>query len=297
VDLVLDPTGKFHLTTGIVEIGQGSHTVLMQMAAETLNCGPEFFKVDSADTMLHPDSGTTAASRVTYAVGLAAVDAATHMKETLKTLASRKWETVVDKVELVDGVLTNQLTGETLTLEQIASLSDGSLIVRSRLRVPFSETEADGGLAHPHVLYSSNVQIAQVAVDTETGQVNVEKVVTFPEAGRVINPLGLEGQCEGGIVQGIGYALMEKVHTRDGMVQNDHFGVYPIPTSMDIPYVEVVPVEVPEASGPYGAKGAGENATIPTAPAILNAITDAVNIHVSVLPVTPENLLDSLNTF
>lgn len=294
-DIVLQGNGRFLLTTGIVEIGQGSFTTLVQMAAETLNCGPEFFDIDAADTVYHPDSGTTAASRVTYAVGLAAVDAAQKMNHRLRLLASYKWEISSEEVEIKDGFLWNTLTGETLSLADISKLEGRTIKTEARLRVPYSDHDSEGGLAQPHVLYSSNVQIALVAVDEETGEVTVEKVVTFPEAGRVINPQGLEGQCEGGIVQGMAYALMEEVQVRDGLVVNDNFSVYPIPTSLDVPEIEVIPVEVPEASGPFGAKGAAENTTVPTAPAILDAIYDAVGLRFAKLPVTPERMLFGLD--
>jgi CO/xanthine dehydrogenase Mo-binding subunit len=294
VDIILTEDGRFLLTTGIVELGQGSFTVLMQMAAEVLNCGPEFFDVMAADTVYHPDSGTTAASRITYAVGLSSMDAARKMDEQICLLASQKWEVPIDQVILEDGLVRNSETAETLTLSDIAKLASGELRVESRLRVPYSEVPSEGGLLHPHILYSTNAQIALVAVDTETGEVKVEKVVTYPEAGRVINPQGLEGQCDGGIAQGVAYALMEEIFLEDGCVVNDNFSVYPMPTCRDMPEVEVIPVEVLEASGPFGAKGAAENATVPTAPAILDAISNAVNIRFTTMPVTPEQIISKL---
>ena len=118
----------------------------------------------------------------------------------------------------------------------------------------------------------------------------VERVVSFPEVGKVINRLGLEGQCEGGIAQGIGYALMEQVVSIQGRIINDDLTRYPIPTAADVPPVEIIPIEVPEATGPYGAKGAAENATIPTAPAILDAISKAIGFRFTSIPVTPERI-------
>jgi CO/xanthine dehydrogenase Mo-binding subunit len=295
VDIILKPEGRFLLTTGVVEIGQGSYTVLMQMAAEVLNCGPEFFDVTGADTVYHPDSGTSAASRITYAVGLSSMDAARQMDESIRTLASQKWEVSLDEVGLEDGIVRNLQSDATLSLADIAKLAGSEeLRAESRLRVPYSEIPSEGGLNNPHILYSSNVQIALAAVDIETGETSVEKVVTFPEAGRVINPLGLEGQCDGGVAQGLAYALMEETFLKDGRVVNDNFSVYSIPTSKDMPEVEIIPVEVLEASGPYGAKGAAENATIPTAPAILDAIADAIDVRFTAMPVTPEKVISTL---
>lgn len=294
-DLTLTRDGRFLLTTGIVEMGQGSHTVLVQMAAETLNCAPDFFEIHSADTIHHPEAGTSAASRITYAVGLAAVDAARQLREQILKIATKKWEVAIEKVELVDGIIRNFETGEQLTLAEVAALSSKPIQVRNRIRMPLSEVPSTGGLLHPHALYSSNVQLAQVAVDTETGEVNVEKVVAFPEAGRVINPLGVEGQCEGGIIQGIAYALMEQVILDQAEVINNNFSVYPLPTSQDVPMIEIIPVEVPEASGPFGAKGVAENALVPTAPAILDAIANAIGYRFTTIPVTPENVLKTIS--
>ena len=294
VDIILKAEGRFLLTTGVVEIGQGSYTVLMQMAAEVLNCGPQFFDVTGADTVYHPDSGTSAASRITYAVGLSSMDAARQMDAQIRTLASNKWEVSLEEVALEDGIVRNLQSDETFTLADIASLAGKELRTESRLRVPYSEIPSEGGLNNPHILYSSNAQIALVAVDIETGETTVEKVVTFPEAGRVINPLGLEGQCDGGVAQGVAYALMEEIFLDEGRVVNDNFSVYSLPTSKDMPAVEINPVVVLEASGPFGAKGAAENATIPTAPAILDAISDAINVRFTTMPVTPEKVISTL---
>jgi len=134
--------------------------------------------------------------------------------------------------------------------------------------------------------------LAEVAVDTDTGEVRVERVVSFPEVGQVINRAGLEGQVEGGVAQGLGYALMEELIVRDARILNPDFGSYPIPTAQDVPAVETIPIEVPEASGPFGAKGAGENATLPTAPAILDAIADAIGVRFCKTPVTSERIVE-----
>ena len=149
-------------------------------------------------------------------------------------------------------------------------------------------------MSHPHALFSSNLQIVQVAIDTDSGEVEVERVVSFPDAGRVINLTGLVGQCDGGVLQGVGYALMEKVHVQDGRVLNPDWSTYQIPTAADMPLLETEPVETLEASGPFGAKGMAENATVPTAPAILDAIEDAIGVRFTEMPVTPEQVLRAL---
>ena len=175
-------------------------------------------------------------------------------------------------------------------LSKLAQLDPDALKVSHRQRIPYSELLTRGPLGHPHLLYSSNVQLVQLSVDVETCEATVERVVCFPEVGKVINRLGLEGQCEGGVAQGIGYALMEHVITDQGRVINDDLTRYPVPTAADMPLIAVVPIEIPDATGPFGAKGAAENATIPTAPAILDAIAEAIGIRFTSIPVTPERI-------
>jgi CO/xanthine dehydrogenase Mo-binding subunit len=130
-----------------------------------------------------------------------------------------------------------------------------------------------------------------VEVDTETGQVEVLRIVTATDAGKAINPLNVEGQIEGGVSMGVGYALSEEIIQEGGYLKTPSLGDYMVPTSLDMPPIETHIVEVPISTGPYGAKGVGEPASIPTAPAILNAISAALNIRVTELPATPENIL------
>lgn len=293
-DLELTPDGRFRLGVGIVDLGQGSYTALIQMAAEVLRCEPGRFDVHGGDTGANTEAGTTAASRVTYAVGRAVVRAAEDLAGQIRQAAARSLGVAPDEVELAAGQVRHRGSGRALSFASLSREAATPLRAAVRLRVPHSETPASAGVGHPHVLLSSNVQIAEVVVDTETGEARVERVVVLPEIGRVINRLGLEGQCEGGVAQGVGYALMEEVMLRDGSVLNADLATYSIPTVADVPAVETVPVEVPEASGPFGAKGAGENATLPTAPAILDALADAIGVRFTAMPVTPERIVEAL---
>lgn len=294
-EVTLTKEGRYLLQTGIVELGQGSFTVLTQMAAEELHCSLGLIDFQSADTFLNPDAGTTAASRVTYSAGLAVVSAAQQLADILRQLAANYWEIDKNQVELSEDFLRDSVTGQKMGLAQLAKLANTPLHVSSRPRIPYSDQMAKGSLAHPHMLYSSNVQLVQLSVDTETGEVHVERVVCFPDAGQVVNRHGLEGQCEGGVAQGIGYALMERVVVDQGHILNGDFTRYPIPTVADLPAIEVIPVVVPEATGPYGAKGAAENATVPTAPAILDAIADAIGVRFTSIPVMPEHIFQRLH--
>jgi CO/xanthine dehydrogenase Mo-binding subunit len=142
-----------------------------------------------------------------------------------------------------------------------------------------------------YAAYAFATQLAEVEVDTETGKVEILRVVTATDAGQAINPLNVEGQVEGGVAMGVGYALTEEITQEGGYLQTPSLGDYMIPTSLDVPPIETHIIEVPVSTGPYGAKGVGEPASIPTAPAILNAIANALDIRVTELPANSENLL------
>jgi CO/xanthine dehydrogenase Mo-binding subunit len=136
--------------------------------------------------------------------------------------------------------------------------------------------------------------IAEVEVDTKTGLVRVRKCIAIQDVGKSINPLGVEGQMEGGIVMGVGYALTERILYKDGQVQNPNLVDYKIPTALDAPDVRTILVEEPDPTGAFGAKGVGEACLIPVAPAIANAIYDAVGVRIRELPITPEKVLKAL---
>jgi CO/xanthine dehydrogenase Mo-binding subunit len=138
--------------------------------------------------------------------------------------------------------------------------------------------------------YAYATQLAEVEVDTETGKVEVLRMISATDVGKAINPLNVEGQIEGGVAMGLGYALTEEIKQKGGYLKTRNLGEYMVPTSLDVPPIETHIVEVPLPSGPYGAKGVGEPALIPTAPAILNAIANALDIRVTDLPANLENL-------
>ena len=145
-------------------------------------------------------------------------------------------------------------------------------------------------------VFAWGTQIAQVLVDLETGQVSLEKLVAVHDAGRVINPGGARGQVEGGVIMGLGYALMEELLVDHGITQNPNFGTYLIPTAVDVPELIVRLVEVPEPYAPYGAKGLGEPPLTPTAPAILNAVVDAIGVPLYRIPLTSERVLAAIQS-
>lgn len=150
------------------------------------------------------------------------------------------------------------------------------------------------GQGTPFENYVFATQIAEVEVDDETGEVDVLKVIAVHDCGTPINPMLVEGQIEGGISMGLGYALLEELVVENGKVENPNFVDYVLPTAMDMPEIEISLIENPDPLGPFGAKGIGEPATVPTAPAIINAIYDAVGVRIRELPVTPQKILNAL---
>jgi CO/xanthine dehydrogenase Mo-binding subunit len=293
--ITLTMDGKIRLSVGAVEMGQGSMTTLAIMAAETLNCNLQNIEVVAADTKDDSNCGTTAASRTTYAVGRAVVDASHELRRKILEHAGEIFHVDPSLIQLDGDEILYNNKNRSIPLSAIAQFIEEPITVTSVKRVAYSEVPVIGAaVANPHVLYASHMQIAQVAVDTETGEIQVEHVVSFPEVGKVIFRDGLIGQFEGGIAMGLGYALMEKVIVKEGRMQNADLVTYPIPTALDIPRIDVYPIEVPEDTGPYGAKGIAELAPLPTAPAIINAIEDAIGIRFTSLPVTPEKVLEAL---
>lgn len=152
------------------------------------------------------------------------------------------------------------------------------------------DVNPETGQGDAYSTYAYAAQLAEVAVDTETGEVEVLRIVAVADVGKAINPSNVEGQIEGGVAMGLGYALTEEIKEEGGYLKTRNLGEYMIPTSMDVPPIDPHIVEVPVSSGPYGAKGVGEPALIPTAPAILNAIANAIGVRVTELPANLENL-------
>ncbi len=285
--------GSVIVRSGEVDFGQGSDTILCQITSEELGIPYDSIQMLTADTLTTPNAGPTSASRVTYVTGMAMLKAARAIKRNLQSVA----EQILGQTDLVFGG------------ENIYSLSHPDKIISfkalakaAHLRgVPMVETawhdittkdvDPETAQGDAYAAYAYATQLAEVEVDTETGKVEVLRVVTATDAGKAINPLNVEGQIEGGVSMGVGYALSEEIVQEGGYLQTPSLGDYMIPTSLDMPPIETHIVEIPISSGPYGAKGVGEPASIPTAPAILNAICNALDIRITELPASPENLL------
>lgn len=295
----LNRDGGFTVRVGCVEIGQGSMTVYAQVAAEALRFPIDRIKVVVGDTKNAPDAGPTTASRAAYVGGKAIALAADDMNGRIKAIASKIMDIPEDDIVLDDGMAYAKFDrNKVVYYEEIASyaMAKGDIpISEGHFDMPTADKAIEGASGLPHNIYSCCGQIAAVEVNTFTGQARVTDGVVSVDAGTVINHAGLEGQSEGGFVMGCGYALTEELMMENGVVRNPNLSTYIIPTAKDAPdAIETIPVTNYETTGPFGAKGIGEIGMVPTAPAVTNAIHDAVGIRVNRIPATSERIYELL---
>ena len=284
------PLGRFIMFDGAVDIGQGASTVLTQIAADALGVSPDGIDRVSGDTDRTPDAGKTSASRQTFVSGNAARLAGEDLRRQLLLLAEvgddATLEVTPDGLSVTDG-------DEAFVLELMTRTADpeGCVLVAEGTFDPATTPLDADGQGVPYETYAFGAQIAVVDVDIELGRTFVRRIVAAHDVGRAINPTLVEGQIHGGVAQGLGLALMEEYAA--GVTDNLHD--YLIPTIGDMPPVDCFLIEDPEPNGPYGAKGVGEPALIPTAPAILGAIRDATGVSMRRVPVTPSRLLAAID--
>jgi CO/xanthine dehydrogenase Mo-binding subunit len=241
------------------EVGQGAHTVMMQMAAEDVGVPFEKVKIVASDSATMGNSGSVSASRMTFMAGNAIKGAA--------ELARNKWNA-----------------------EERPAIAEYKYLAPRT-----NQFDPETGRSTPNFAYAFVAQAAEVEVDTETGHVRVVRVVSADDVGKAINPALVEGQVEGAVVQAQGYAVLEDYKTKDGRVLTDQLSTYLIPTIWDIPEkVETVLVEIPDPNGPWGARGVGELPYLGIAPAIAAAIHDATGVWIDEFPYTPERVLRAL---
>ncbi|NGO51457.1 molybdopterin-dependent oxidoreductase [Allomesorhizobium camelthorni] len=285
IKLGISPDGAVILHQGAVDIGQGSNTVIAQIAADALGVPLETLRLKSADTAITPDAGKTSASRQTFVSGKAAERAGRSLREKIlrfanvSEMAALQFEGAVLVIREGDAVRRLALAG-------MKADADGFVFgAEETYDPPVTPLDAKGQ-GKPYAQYGFGAQIAELEVDMKLGTVKLIKFTAAHDVGKAINPLLAEGQIEGGIAQGIGMALMEEYIP--GRTENLHD--YLIPTIGDVPPIESILIEVPDPEGPFGAKGLGEHVLIPTAPAILNAIRHATGILVTKIPATPSRI-------
>jgi len=292
-EVELHEDGSLEARTSSAELGQGLSTVLQMIVCKEFAVNPEQVRVLLMDTDLTPDGGATTASRQTYVSGNAVRLAAVTLRQAITSVLVEKVDISSDEIYFSKGIV--HAGDRCFSLANIAAIlkEEGrETCVRYKYIAPETKPLGEGG--DTHFIYSFAAQAVEVAVDIRTGEVTVLQVITANDVGKCLNPLGLQGQAEGGVMMGIGAALMEKFIVDDGLVFTDRMARYRIPSILHAPEIISFVVEHPVSDGPYGAKGVGEIAGIPTAPAIINAIDNAVGVRVNCLPVEPEFIWRSL---
>ncbi len=294
----INDDGSANVLVGAVDVGQGSDNLFAQIAAEELGIDLTEVTVVSADTDCTTDAGTTAATRQTYTTGNAVREAARKARELLWQRAAKELQVTVEGLEAGAGrIFVKGFPDRSVAIAQICSqarLEGQRFLGVGKSMAHTVQMDPETGQGIPYWPYAFATQIAEVEVDTETGVVEVLRITAAHDVGKALNRQQVEGQIEGGVVQGVGYALLEEVELGGGKIKNPAMSAYLIPTMLDAPEIETIIVEDPEPTGPYGAKGVGEPALIPTAPAILNAIYDAIGVRITNLPATPEKILAGL---
>ncbi|MCB9556489.1 MAG: xanthine dehydrogenase family protein molybdopterin-binding subunit [Deltaproteobacteria bacterium] len=291
--------GMLEVLTAGVDFGQGLHTLAGQIAANELGLALNQVRVIASDTLLTPESGSSSATRQTVFTGNAVRLAASEVKRQILDIAAAYTGLHWDDLELRNRMAIGKEDAKIcLPLGQAVRLGRErgySLDVESCYQPRTVAPEAGTGKSpRAFLTYMFASHAAEVLVDIETGEVRVKRIVAVHDVGKAINPQQVEGQIEGGVMQGLGMALMEEVITRDGQMLNANFTDYIIPTIVDTPDIEAVIVEREDPEGPYGARGVGEPALIGTPPAILAAISDAIGTVVNETPATAERVWQAI---
>jgi CO/xanthine dehydrogenase Mo-binding subunit len=290
--------GSVLLFTGITEMGQGSYTVLPQICAEELGVRLEDVKYVVPDTDIVPESGPTVGSRSTTLAGNAIIQAARKVKASILDAAAELLDVPAERLEARDRMIfdrDNPVASVMFKDAALACMKSGRrLIGQGWWTPPKSSLDPETGQGSPYHVYTYSTHMAETVVDVETGEVAITDFVAAFDIGRAINPKLVEGQIEGGVAMGLGYALMENVVIDKGYIRNLGLENYLIPTALDVPDIKPVILEVANKYGPYGAKGIGEMPNIPATPAILNAIADACGGRVRSLPADPEGVFRAI---
>jgi selenium-dependent xanthine dehydrogenase len=267
------------------EIGQGLVTVLQMVTAEELSLPLDQVSIYLSDTDLTPDGGPTTGSRQTYISGNAAKFAAKTLKDAMLSTLSEKFNQPPDKIIFKNGLI--QANGQELTFAEVGQMMrEEGLEPKLVYDYKSPKTTPLGEAGDKHFAYSFAAQAIEVEVNLDTGEVSVTKAVGATDVGKAINPLGLQGQVEGGLIMGIGHALTEEFIVEEGQVFTDYLSRYRMPSIHHVPNeIKVIIVEDPTTDGPYGGKGVGEISTMPVPPAIVNAVYNACGVRFRTIPI------------
>jgi CO/xanthine dehydrogenase Mo-binding subunit len=293
VELQMD--GTVLIRTGVPDIGGGQAASLVQITAEILAVGQGDIAIHIGDSALTPLAGTTTATRQLYMSGSAVHKAASELRATLLTQAAELFAVPAEAVELVDGAaVVRGAPDRRAAFRELAAACARAHRPRSAFAIyqapagQVMDFETGQGKVFPDFTFGS--QAVEVEVDEATGETRVLAMAACYDVGRAINRNSVEGQMEGGAAMGLGYALLEEDRVTEGITLTPNLMTYLIPTAVDVPDVRTIVLESGEGMGPWGARGIGEPAMVPTAPAVANAVHDAVGVRVTSLPITPERL-------
>ncbi|MCB1715167.1 MAG: molybdopterin-dependent oxidoreductase [Candidatus Competibacteraceae bacterium] len=289
----INRAGTLTLYSGAVDIGQGANTILLQIAADALGVPAGQIRYVMGDTDRTADAGKSSASRQTLVSGRAAELAGMDLRQQILRLTNAgpgaQIELASSTIRVLDGTREQHIDLTALTPLPDGD-PDGDVLLGEGSFDPPTSALNENGQGSPYATYGFAAQIAEVDVDIDLGTVQVRRIVAAHDVGRAVNPTQVEGQIHGGIAQGLGLALMEDYIP--GRTENLHD--YLIPTAGDMPEIDVIIIEDPEPLGPFGAKGIGEPALVPTAPAILGAIQHATGVRIHQVPATPDRVLQAL---
>ncbi|MEA3336711.1 MAG: molybdopterin cofactor-binding domain-containing protein [Chloroflexota bacterium] len=298
--------GTCLVNVGGVDMGQGTLTIAAQLAAEGLGVPIEDVRVNTVDTDYSPYEWQTVASRITWSMGNAILRAADEARTQIISMVAEVWGENLADMDIIDGNVVSYATEESIPLKDIVVYGmqkpdgtwiGGPVLGKGRFMptyvTPLDPDTGQGKRAVVH--FTTGAQGVEVEVDEETGQLEVVRISAAFDVGKAINPDMVRTQMEGGAVQGMSTALLEQIIMADGKPLNPNFTDYRIATAIDAPSdIETIIVEVPQDDGPFGARGIGEHAMVPTAPAIANAVRDALGIEIDSMPITSEKVWEAM---
>jgi CO/xanthine dehydrogenase Mo-binding subunit len=298
--LKVNENGTINIITGAEDIGQGSNTILCQIAAEELGVSLDRVQITTGDTDVTPIDLGTWLSRVTYFAGNAVKEAAKDAKRQIFEAASKLLGTGIDNLACDNNRIYDSGSQDRhVSLEEAAKSSlyrPGKPILGKGFFNPVLEgTNPKTGAGNTSPTYAFGSVLAEVEVNTTTGQLRVKRLVSATDCGYAINPMTAQGQIEGAMVMGIGGAVFEELQIADGAVLNPSFLDYKVARATDSPEQETFFIETLDQGGPFGAKGISEGAALPVAPAIANAIQDAIGKRFTSLPITQEQIAKALS--
>ena len=292
-ELELYDDGTFEIRSSSAEMGQGLVSVMQMVVSEEMAVQPRDVKVLVMDTDLTPNGGPTTASRQTYVTGNASRYAAKTLRNAITAFMAERYDVVPSEIKFKDGLV--HANGNAVSYSEVAKeMKAEGQQPRALYEYEAPKTQPLGTGGDMHFAYSFAVQAAEVEVNTLTGEVKVLNILAANDVGMAVNPLGLQGQVEGGVMMGLGHCLTEEFIMDEGHVVTDQLARYRIPGIMLTPNIKAIIVEHPTAEGPYGAKGVGEICSIPTTPAITNAIYNAVGVRIDRTPVDQEVIARAL---